>query len=184
MIGGRGVPPPSLTVQEPGPAPARPWRLSARLLLVGADARVLLVPVHDDEAGWWDLLGGGVEARETTAEAAVRETLEETGYAVPLEAVGPVCWSGEVLFRWLGRWHWSRQVVHLARTANIDVPVQVRLTDEESGTHGAARWWTVAQAVERGLAVPPFDSAAALGELIAGSVVTDAFVRWLPPASP
>lgn len=166
------------------PAPPRPWRQSARLLLVDNAERILLVPVHDDEAAWWDLPGGGVEAGESTAQAAVRETLEETGYAVALAAVGPVCWSGEVVFRWLGRWHWSRQVVHLARPEDVGVPAGVAFTVEEATTHGAARWWTVADAEREHLPIPPFDAPAALGDLLAGAVVADAFVRWAPGRSP
>jgi len=166
------------------PAPLRPWRLSARLLVVDPADRVLLVPVQDDEAAWWDLPGGGVEAGESTAQAAVRETLEETGYAVPLAAVGPVCWSGEVVFRWLGRWTWSRQVVHLARPADVGVPAAVAFTAEEAATHGAARWWTVAEATRERLPIPPFGTAAALGELVNGAVVTEAFVRWPSEGGP
>lgn len=165
-------------------APERPWRLSARLLLVDPADRVLLVPVHDDEASWWDLPGGGVEAGESTAQAAVRETLEETGYAVAPADVGPVCWSGEVVFRWLGAWRWSRQIVHLARPSALADPAPVVLTADEVGTHGPAAWWTLADAVRDRLPVPPFHDVADLGDLLAGRVVTGAMVRWPPAAAP
>ncbi|MBA3417313.1 MAG: NUDIX domain-containing protein [Geodermatophilaceae bacterium] len=163
--------------------PPRPWRLSARLLLVDPLDRVLLVPVADAEGSWWDLPGGGVEPGESTVAAAVRETLEETGYAVPVHLVGPPCWSGEVVFRWLGAWHWSRQVVHAARAPVLPDPVPVALTEEESGTHGAARWWSVAQAADQRLDIPPFERPEELAELVAGGCVRDAFVRWTAPDS-
>lgn len=164
------------------PDPPRPWRLSARLLLVDPAERVLLVPVTDPEGSWWDLPGGGVEPGETTVVAAVRETLEETGYAVPVELVGPPCWTGEVVFRWLGAWHWSRQVVHRVQVPMLSDPVQVTLTEEETGTHGAARWWSVPEVAEQRLAIPPFECPGELGDLVAGRSVEDAFVQWLPPA--
>lgn len=161
--------------------PPRPWRLSARLLVVGPDERVLLVPVTDSEGSWWDLPGGGVEPGETTVAAAVRETLEETGYAVPLGLVGPPCWTGEVVVRWLGAWHWSRQVVHVARTAMLPDPVELALTDEEISTHGAARWWSVAEVAEHRLAIPPFGRPDELAHLVAGGIVDGALVHWVVP---
>ena len=168
-------------MSEPPPAPSRPWRLSARLLLVDSEDRVLLVPVRDGDAAWWDLPGGGVEAGETPAQAAVRETLEETGYAVPPAAVGPVCWSGEVVFRWLGRWHWSRQVVYLARPDRLDDPGVLALTEEESGTHGPARWVPVDDIRAGFVVVAPHDDPAMVGRLVAGEVIDGSLVRWVPP---
>lgn len=165
--------------------PPRPWRLSARLLVVDPVERVLLVPVADREAAWWDLPGGGIEPGEDTVAAAVRETLEETGYAVPPDLVGAPCWTGEVVFRWLGRWTWSRQVVHLARVNLLDAPVAQLLTEEETGTHGAARWFSVPEIADGGLDVPPFARPAAeLARLIAGARVEGGLVRWLPVGSP
>lgn len=169
---------------DPALAPPRPYRLSARLLLLDAEDRVLLLPVHDHDAAWWDLPGGGVEPGESSVGAAVRETLEETGYAVPVAAVGSVCWSGEVTFRWLGRWHWSRQVVHRARLAADVLPAATAMTPEEVGTHGAARWWGLAEAISAGLAVPPFDDVAELAPLLTDGLVTGAQVCWRPPARP
>lgn len=161
--------------------PPRPWRLSARLLLVDPAERVLLVPITDSEGSWWDLPGGGVEAGETTVAAAVRETLEETGYAVPVELVGPACWTGEVIFRWLGAWHWSRQLVHMARVTGLATPVALALTDEESGTHGSSRWWSLAEIAEHRLAVPPFGHPDELADLVAGGTVDGALVHWIVP---
>jgi len=56
-------------------------------LVVKAD-KILLVKRGDDtllEAGKWALPGGYLERDETAAEAATRETLEETGYQVKVE---------------------------------------------------------------------------------------------------
>lgn len=167
---------------DPPEAPPRPWRLSARLLVLDAAGRILLVPVTDVEGSWWDLPGGGVEAGETTAAAAVRETLEETGYAVPADLLGPPCWEGEVVFRWLGRWHWSRQVVHPARATGLPDPIAVSFTAEEAGTHGRARWWAPADLAAGRVAVPPFGRPDELADLIAGRIVRGAYVRWVVPA--
>lgn len=170
--------------KPPPAAPPRPWRLSARLLLVDPEGRVLLVPVRDGEGAWWDLPGGGVEPGESPAQAAVRETLEETGYAVPLAAVGPMCWSGEVVFRWLGRWHWTRQVVYVARPDHLGVPTGLALTAEESGTHGPARW-VPPDDIRAGLVVvAPHDDPEAVGRLVAGEVIDGGLVRWVPPVVP
>ncbi|MGI8692755.1 MAG: NUDIX domain-containing protein [Geodermatophilaceae bacterium] len=159
-------------------APPRPWRLSARLLLVDADERILLVPVTDDGLSWWDLPGGGVEPGETTVEAAVRETLEETGYAVPAALVGVPCWTGEVVFRWLGAWHWSRQVVHLARVRVLPEPVALMLTEEEIATHGRACWYSVPEIVSQRLVVAPFHDPVVWTRLLQGEPVDGGLVRW------
>lgn len=82
------------------PTPAgRPWhsRRAARVLVVCAGQRepeVLLV--QDSDPGvpglrWWVTPGGGIDAGESPAEAALREVHEETGHrADPADLRGPV----------------------------------------------------------------------------------------------
>jgi 8-oxo-dGTP pyrophosphatase MutT (NUDIX family) len=112
--------------------PPRPWRLSSRLLVVH-DRHLLLIRAYDPtdrSAGeWYEIPGGGVETGEDTAAAAVRETVEETGYVVPVGCVGEACWHGEITYLWLGRRHWAEMVMHLARAA---APLVRRATDWRS----------------------------------------------------
>lgn len=172
-------------IPPPDDPPARPWRLSARLLAVDPAERILLVPVDDGEAFWWDLPGGGVEPGESPVAAAVRETAEETGHAVPVDLVGEPCWTGEVCFRWLGRWHWSRQVVHLARIGTVQALGALALTDEEQGTHGEARWIPLSDVLSGAVAVAPYDEPGVLRRLIAGERIDAAsLLTWRPPPRP
>ncbi|HEY9026202.1 MAG TPA: NUDIX domain-containing protein [Burkholderiaceae bacterium] len=59
-------------------------RPSARLLLLDADARVLLFRfvLKNPERAFWATPGGGLEPGETFAQAALRELREETGHVV------------------------------------------------------------------------------------------------------
>jgi 8-oxo-dGTP pyrophosphatase MutT (NUDIX family) len=68
-------------------------RLSARVLLVDEDDRVLLFFNQDSVVPGADsyyTVGGRVEAGESHAEAAARELFEETGLRVAPEALGAV----------------------------------------------------------------------------------------------
>lgn len=71
-----------------------PYRYAARVLLLDADDRLLLVRAHDAdqvERTWWFTVGGGIDAGETPRAAAAREVLEETGLVIDADAlVGPV----------------------------------------------------------------------------------------------
>lgn len=80
-------------------------RLSSKGFLMDPDGRLLLLDSTDpaDPATcWWELPGGGVEAGESEVDALVREVLEETGLALRPEAVGPLLWTQESTFTWLG----------------------------------------------------------------------------------
>lgn len=167
-------------IPPPGEPPPRPWRLSARLLAVDPAGRILLVPVDDGEGAWWDLPGGGVEPGESTAAAAIRETAEETGYVVPADLVGALCWTGEVCFRWRGGWHWSRQAVHLARVPTLADPGALARTDEEVGTHGAARWVPLIDVLSGAVAVAPCDDPTALTRMLAGERIDAGLTTWRP----
>ena len=65
---------------------ARPTRLGVRTLVFDPDDRVLLI--RHSYRGGWHLPGGGVRRWETAADAAVRETHEETG--VEITRLGPL----------------------------------------------------------------------------------------------
>ncbi|WP_428830334.1 NUDIX hydrolase [Cellulomonas endometrii] len=70
------------------------FRRAARVLLLDADDRLLLVRGHDadqPERSWWFTVGGGIDAGEQPRAAAVREVREETGLVLdPGALVGPV----------------------------------------------------------------------------------------------
>lgn len=70
-----------------------------------------------------------METGEDTVTAAVRETVEETGYVVPAGCVSEACWRGEITYLWLGRRHWAETVMHVAHAAG---PLDRRATDWRS----------------------------------------------------
>ena len=56
-------------------------------VVICRDDRFVVVRNVDGDYTWWSLPGGGLEAGETLAEAAVREVWEETGLEVRLIGV-------------------------------------------------------------------------------------------------
>lgn len=76
---------PAMTASDPRLYPARP--VLAASVAVFRDGRVLIARrARAPMAGMWSLPGGGVEAGETMAQAALRELREEVG--VEAEIVG------------------------------------------------------------------------------------------------
>lgn len=62
-------------------------RLAAYAVIVDERDRILLALWNEGTELLWTMPGGGVELHETSAEGAVRELKEETGYDVRLGAV-------------------------------------------------------------------------------------------------
>ena len=78
------------------------WRPTARILLADPEGRVLLFSAREaDGERWWFTPGGGVHRGETVRGAAVRELLEETGFACDEAELGPVVATSSSL--WLAK---------------------------------------------------------------------------------
>lgn len=74
------------------PAPEGAYHLVVEVLAVTHDGQVLVTKRHPDKpwGGYWEYTGGSVLKGETPEVGALRELREETGVAVPAEALHPV----------------------------------------------------------------------------------------------
>ncbi|MBD5787594.1 NUDIX domain-containing protein [Cellulosimicrobium terreum] len=128
------------------------FRRAARVLLVDAADRLLLVRGHDvdqPERSWWFTVGGGVDEGEDELAAAVREVQEETGLVLdPSALAGPV-WTRSAIFDFY-RWHCRQdEVFYLARldgdVAEGDALSRDGWTDIELDVVDELRWWSLAE---------------------------------------
>ncbi|WP_455359275.1 NUDIX hydrolase [Streptomyces sp. SYSU K21746] len=129
----------------PAEQPAGPRKV-ARVVLLDPEDRILLL--HGYEPGdpsdtWWFTPGGGLEAGESRAEAALRELAEETG--ITEVDLGPVLWRRICSFPFDGRrWH-QDEWYFLARTSQTLTATVFEAaghTELERRSLKGLRWWT------------------------------------------
>ncbi len=134
-VGGRVWQAGTVTVYTP--------RRAARVLLVDAAGRVLLLAGHDParpDHRYWLTPGGGLEPGESPAAAAARELAEETGLRLtPAELGEPV--SQERIRFPFGAVHYEQeQQFFLARVAGWEVDTTGFDAVERASITGH-RWW-------------------------------------------
>ncbi len=130
----------------PGELTGHGPRRGARVLLLDADDRLLLLRAHDPaepDRRWWELPGGGLHPSETTAQACRRELAEETG--IDLDEVGPCVWVREARFRFRSRQYHRREWVHLARLPQLGARERTCHTANEKLTLLGERWWSAGE---------------------------------------
>jgi 8-oxo-dGTP pyrophosphatase MutT (NUDIX family) len=120
-------------------------RRAARVLLVDASSRVLMLRGHDParpDRRYWFTVGGGLDDGETVTQGAVRELFEETGLRVPAEALGEPVFHEAVEFPFDGAWYRQEQDFFLLRIDSWEVDFAGHNAIERA-TVDAYRWWTV-----------------------------------------
>jgi 8-oxo-dGTP pyrophosphatase MutT (NUDIX family) len=123
------------------------FRRAARVLLLDAEDRLLLVRGHDvdqPERSWWFTVGGGMDPGEDERSAALRELREETGLVLdPSALVGPVLTRSAVFDFYAERCR-QEETFFLARvTTAFDAGGVARdgWTEVELDLLDELRWW-------------------------------------------
>lgn len=121
-------------------------RIGARVLLLDATDRVLLIHARDPQDPdhhWWELPGGGVDEGEDLISAALREVAEETGLAAV--DLGRELWVRESRFHYKGRDHHRIDHVFLGRTPSTTPQVPLKPTENEKSGLIERRWWSAGE---------------------------------------
>jgi len=129
------------TVDEPIP------RRAARVILIDADDRVLLLRMFDParpDFRYWVTIGGGLEPGETPAQAAARELREETGLVSAPVDLGEPLWRQTTEFPFDGRWYRQVQDFFGLRVDSWTISAQTEAAILSESVDGH-RWWSVAE---------------------------------------
>ncbi|SFJ96107.1 NUDIX hydrolase [Cellulomonas sp. KH9] len=154
-------------------------RRAARVILLDERDRVLLVRGHDvdlPERSWWFTVGGGIDAGETSRQAAVREVREETGIVLATdELVGPV-YTRSALFDFAARTCRQDEDLYLARVRAADLALtREGWTAVELDVIDELRWWDLDELERVTIEVFP----AGLADLVRAVLVWDGTTRHL-----
>jgi 8-oxo-dGTP pyrophosphatase MutT (NUDIX family) len=139
-------------------------RRAGRVLLVDLAGRVLLLHGGDPARPglrWWFTPGGGLDAGETTVDAACRELFEETGLRVTPDRLGGPVRHEVTEFSYDGRQYRQEQDFFLLRVPDWQVDT-AGMDEEERLTITEHRWWSAAEIEASQEEIYPVDLAALL----------------------
>jgi 8-oxo-dGTP pyrophosphatase MutT (NUDIX family) len=139
-------------------------RRAGRVLLVDLAGRVLLLHGGDPARPglrWWFTPGGGLDADETTVDAACRELFEETGLRVTPDRLGGPVRHEVTEFSYDGRQYRQEQDFFLLRVPDWQVDT-AGMDEEERLTITEHRWWSAAEIEASHEEIYPIDLAALL----------------------
>ena len=142
-------------------------RVCAKVLLVDPHDRVLLFSgidrlVPDDPPVWFPV-GGGADEGETLEQAAVRETLEETGLRI--SDPGRPVFTRRVRWVFEGVPYDQEETYFVVRVPSVS-PDESGWTDVEKATIVGHRWWTIDELRHTTEVVFPEDLADRLSALL------------------
>jgi 8-oxo-dGTP pyrophosphatase MutT (NUDIX family) len=158
-------------------------RTAARLVLLDAAGRVLLLHVQDlsnPQFGTaWELPGGGIEAGETFSQAAVRELREETGIEIRAEYIEAPRWRRQIEYIYRGACRHQRELVALVRMSesSLSVDDSLRVGTEKEDVLGA-RWWSMHQIMTSTERFYPRSLRTLLPRFLAGEDLEEQLERW------
>ncbi|MFI7129987.1 NUDIX hydrolase [Nonomuraea sp. NPDC050153] len=150
----------------------RTHRPTARVILAAPDDRVLLFrfvpPDPWPKEPAWHLPGGGLDPGETPAQAAARETLEETGHVLGPTDLGDPVAVNEGAWSNLGRHFYTVHTYFFARVPAATVTPTALEDYETEDFKLGNRWWGADELAATGDRVFPPELAALLPGLLAG----------------
>jgi len=146
--------------------PALPSRLAARVLVLDPDDRVLLLRYDDapPNGRHWSTPGGGLEAGEDYATAALRELSEETGWADV--TLGGEIAVASVTMEYDGRLVAQHERLYLARTDQPCRPLADVAAMHATDRIAAWRWWTLAELTSTTEVIWPAGLAGLIGTVV------------------
>ncbi|GMU41622.1 MAG: hypothetical protein AMXMBFR23_24880 [Chloroflexota bacterium] len=147
-------------------ARAKP-RPGARVIVLDAAGRVLLLQQRFDDETRWFCPGGALLPDETFEAAAARELREEAGIEAPL---GPWVCFRRATWQTRGTWYDTTERFYLVRLAEERPPVAFTSGEDELTTLLQARWWDLADLREEEAPVSPRSLLVLLGPLVRGVI--------------
>lgn len=158
-------------------------RSGVRLVVIDANHRVLLFHTHDptypELGSWWELPGGGIEARETYVDTAVRELREETGIEIGHDCVGRATWRRNASFRYRGERRLQHELVLPVRLEKpgpaVDGSLRVGFEDED---YFGFRWWPVTEIIDSRERFYPGRLPELLPRFLSGAEIDEPFELW------
>ncbi|EHK25008.1 uncharacterized protein TRIVIDRAFT_220443 [Trichoderma virens Gv29-8] len=121
-------------------------RKSTRVVALKPSGEIAIIYVK--EGNYYKLPGGGVEADESHADAALREVKEETGAIVALRSTGCFATTEEFRFH-------QHQISYCYLADVVDDTGEPSLTEEELADGFVHQWMTVDRALEAMSAAEP-----------------------------